>query len=291
MDISRVLIIYKKSLYQLYGLERKDAEYLHFLNADEKALQKALEGHEANLEALASARETLKKRDIGFDVRYRAKKAATSEYDLVITIGGDGTLLDASHAVLNVPILGINSAPNFSVGHFCSATHTNLGESLEKIQNGNFPELKLTRMRVHIGEEEIPFPVLNEILFSHPTPGAVTRLGLLDEKKIHPFKSSGIWIATASGSTGAIRSSGGEIAPIEGTDLQYRIREPYGPSSQWPYPVGGTISSSFAVQSHSRQGAVYVDGHRLKFRVKYGEIIQVTNAAPPLRIFHERERP
>ena len=40
--------------------------------------------------------------------------------DLVVTIGGDGTLLAASHAIGDTPILGINSAPDFSVGFFCS---------------------------------------------------------------------------------------------------------------------------------------------------------------------------
>ena len=60
MDISRVLIIYKKSLYQLYGLERKDSEYLHYLHSDETALEKALEGHKANQDAVEAARATLK---------------------------------------------------------------------------------------------------------------------------------------------------------------------------------------------------------------------------------------
>ena len=48
--------------------------------------------------------------------------------DLIITIGGDGTFLRASHCVEtaadggSVPMLGINSAPRSSVGFFCAAT-------------------------------------------------------------------------------------------------------------------------------------------------------------------------
>ena len=237
MDISRVLIIYTRSLYQLYGLERKDSEYLHYLHSDETALEKALEGHKANQDAVEAARATLKSLGIHFDVRYRAKKAATSEYDLVITIGGDGTLLDASHAVIDVPILGVNSSPSIQRRPFllCDCSHPR-GCTGGEIRTGTFSPVELTRMKVTIGDEEIPYPVLNEILFSHPTPGAVTRLGIVTGGAVHSFKSSGIWVATASGSTGAIRSSGGQIHPLTESKLQYRIREPYGDSQELALP-------------------------------------------------------
>ncbi len=44
----------------------------------------------------------------------------------MITVGGDGTLLAASHSVRDVPILGINSAPGYSVGFFCAAARSDL---------------------------------------------------------------------------------------------------------------------------------------------------------------------
>ena len=44
-----------------------------------------------------------------------------SDADLVVAVGGDGTLLAASHNVVDVPILGVNSAPGHSVGFFCAA--------------------------------------------------------------------------------------------------------------------------------------------------------------------------
>src|SRR6185312_1433437 len=44
-----------------------------------------------------------------------------SDAALVVTVGGDGTLLAASHNVESTPVLGINSAPGSSVGFFCVA--------------------------------------------------------------------------------------------------------------------------------------------------------------------------
>ena len=54
--------------------------------------------------------------------RFSRQGDAIQDDSLVITIGGDGLFLSASHMVKskNVYMLGLNSHPNSSVGHYCS---------------------------------------------------------------------------------------------------------------------------------------------------------------------------
>ena len=62
-----------------------------------------------------------------------------SDASLVVTVGGDGTLLAASHHVGSIPILGVNSSPEHSVGFFCPAHLGNLLPMLERALDGTLP--------------------------------------------------------------------------------------------------------------------------------------------------------
>src|SRR5262245_22273871 len=70
----------------------------HEATVDE--VKRALHEHGAKVTAIRTKRD-------GFDA---------ARFDLVVTVGGDGTLLRASHSVAKTPILGINSSPSTSVG-------------------------------------------------------------------------------------------------------------------------------------------------------------------------------
>ena len=59
----------------------------------------------------------------------RTEKRQINAADLVITIGGDGTALNTSHYITNGLMLGVNSAPGDSIGHFCHTHRQNFAES------------------------------------------------------------------------------------------------------------------------------------------------------------------
>src|SRR5205807_2057876 len=89
-------------------------------------------------------------------------------YDLVVTVGGDGTLLSVSHQVgPGVPVLGVNSAPDHSVGFFCAAKKGTIHKTLRAALDGTLKKVELTRMRVDVNGERIHGRVLNEELFCH----------------------------------------------------------------------------------------------------------------------------
>ncbi len=286
LNISSVLIIYKKSVYQLYGLERKDPQFLSHLGSNEQARARIIQAHEDNEQTVKAVISAVSEAGIPHQLKYRARPGGVKDHSLVITIGGDGTLLDASHAVENTPILGVNSAPDTSVGHFCAATGQTIQAALEAIQADEYKTLELARMSLSIDGEKNPNPILNDILFSHAVPAAATRFELELKGKAQQFKCSGIWVSSASGSTGAMHSAGGTKMPPQSKNIQYMVREPYGHDAETQQvSPHGIHDGELSILSLVRQGMVYLDGHRLKQKVGYGQRITLSTGAPSLNLF------
>ena len=68
--------------------------------------------------------------------------------DLAVVLGGDGTLLWASHLVCRQPMVAVNTAPRDSVGYFCAGTKDNLEEVLVGAIERTLPSTELTRVQI-----------------------------------------------------------------------------------------------------------------------------------------------
>ena len=79
--------------------------------------------------------------------RNELSKECVEGYDLILSVGGDGTLLRVSHFVNNTAVLGVNSSTKTSEGILCHATRHDLKEKLARIIDGKFAIKKLTRAR------------------------------------------------------------------------------------------------------------------------------------------------
>ena len=146
--------------------------------------------------------------------------------------------------------------------------------------------VELQRIRVQIGAKAIPHPVLNEILFAHRRPAATARFRIELDGRSDEIKSSGVWVATPTGSTGAIGSAGGDWVHHEDPSMQYLMREVYADPGNADAIRRGHTSGPIRLVSRTRRGAIFVDGHRLKYNVGYGIPVTLDLDAPPLRLFH-----
>ncbi|MCX5681153.1 MAG: hypothetical protein NT079_02580 [Candidatus Omnitrophica bacterium] len=100
-------------------------------------------------------------------------------------------------------------------------------------------------------------------------------------------RSSGLWIATASGSTGAIRSSGGVMLNDVSEKVQYRPRELYS-RAKWRYRLIGKalfLSRPIKIRSLMRKGVIYIDGAHTKIPFEYGQVASIKHASLPVRTF------
>lgn len=195
---------------------------------------------------------------------------------MVITVGGDGTLLAASHKVpAGIPILGVNSDPSTSVGYFCAAHAGDVkGALLTKNLKSSISEV--TRLQVMLDGRVLSSRVLNEALFSHACPAAMTKF-ILDKER---YGCSGIWVGTGAGSTGAMKSAGGEPYSPESKFLSYIIREPY--RDDFKSVTRSLSAKRFKLISKISDGVIYLDGPFLKFPVSYQQRVDFVVSTEPL---------
>jgi len=237
---------------------------------DESILSRWKTSHERHYESLDTVNKVANKFGtvLNIDIQNAGLIAELSEVALIVTVGGDGTLLGASHNVNNtIPILGVNSDPETSVGFFCTSTTTNVEESISQVMAKDFKFTVLTRMLVKKNGVTVTDRVLNDVLYCHTNPA--TTSSYVIEKKCSGFplfketqKSSGFWVGPAAGSTGARRSAGFDPMPLDSKVLQLCVRELYHRPDQVPGLRMIEINDGCSVHARSKMAlsALYIDG-------------------------------
>jgi NAD+ kinase len=244
--------------------------------------------HSEHYETLEQIQKELSKRDIEYRAVARVDLTTfVTGVDLVISVGGDGTFLDASHYVQSIPLLGVNSSRSSSFGHFCLANESNLGAVLEEIESDDRQPLRLLRLELELNGSALPELVLNEVLVCHSNPAGTSRyfieIGNLREEQ----RSGGIWIGTPAGSTGALRAAGADILPIGDDRIVYKVREPGPrPSECWQL-LGGLIArdQQIRVISQMRTGSLFIDGQHIDYGFGLGDELIVSASGKDLIAF------
>jgi len=283
----RVLAVYKKSTYDIYVRERKHVRVQQLLDDGDHSVRNLRRAHERHKLALQRARETMQAAGVKATFRHRSGPVGVEDFDLIVTLGGDGTLLWASHlAGAGLPMLAINTAPEDSIGFFAAGSGEQLADLLSEVQHGRLSETRLTRMSVDLDGQRVSARVLNDVLFAHHNPAATTRFGLKFGDAWADYKSSGLWVSTAAGSTGAIASAGGRTMRPGSRRLQFRVREPYLPKGAAAGPLQGFVQAGeqLEIVSHIRTARLYMDGPRELRPVDIGSRLTVAESDEPLSL-------
>jgi NAD+ kinase len=242
--------------------------------------------HEENQRTLAAVQAAFDGVGIPYDCLYRGELTSVAGYNLVLSVGGDGTFLEVARYAGDLPILGVNSDPERSTAFFCAANRSTIRPHLEALMAGKVGEVRLARIQVTLNDRLLPYYALNDLLVAHANPAAMTSYTLDIGSVREPQRSSGLWIATAAGSTAAIRAAGGRILPLRSRKLQYLVREPYN-GDRCRYRLRRGIigpETLLAVTSRTRRGRLFIDGPHLRFSLGLGDVLTVTTAATPLRV-------
>ncbi len=283
----RIVFVYKKSAYQIYVRERKNEHIRKLVEDQHRTVQNILTADREHVETLEEARQAVRELGIKGVFRYRSDEGLIEGFDLVVTIGGDGTLLWASHRVPpTVPVVAINSAPGHSVGYFCGGKKGRVRETLVDALEGKLRATSLTRMQVARDGVVLHKRVLNDALFCHKSPAATTRYLIRHHEIEEHHKSSGVWIGPAAGSTAAQRSAGGKILPPSSRRLQYVVREPYVPPEGAYALTRGLVGphESLALYSQIREGQVFLDGPHVVHEVPMGSELVFSRSDEPLTL-------
>jgi NAD+ kinase len=279
------VVVAKRTAYRRFVEEERDPRAKALLRRRDPAVQNWVAAHREHVQTLETVLDALDAVGAQVMLVERAHAAfEASDASLVVAVGGDGTLLAASHSVVTTPVLGVNSAPGHSVGFFCSAQRTTFRTMLERALAGELPSAELTRMAVSVNGRLRTKHVLNEALYCHASPAATSRYLLEHGREREEQRSSGIWIGPAAGSTAAQRSAGGRVLPLGSRVLQLVVREPYTPSGR-PYRLAKLLidaNDSVEVESKMDDAALFFDGPYRHVPVRLGDSVSFCASDEPL---------
>ena len=136
---------------------------------------------------------------------------------VVAVLGGDGTMLDASHKIgaADIPVAGINIG---TLGFLTTCSDTELDIFAQAIASKNYTLTKRTQLRAEVinsAGESTKFRALNEISLARGKTGRLVSLDAwVDGDLLNHYRADGLIVATATGSTAYSLSAGGPlIAP------------------------------------------------------------------------------
>ena len=191
------------------------------------------------------------------ELRKRVKKG---EYDMLIAVGGDGSVLRAGHlcAPCGVPILGVNLG---RLGFMIQVDRNDWREYLEKLFNGEAwieNRMMLRAEHIRAGESLGSSIALNEVVVARGQNLRPVRLtASVDGRRLTSYVADGLIASTATGSTAYALAAGGPILPPE---LRNILLVPIAPHLSVDRAVVLSEGSSVSIVVNSENSVLSVDG-------------------------------
>ena len=183
--------------------------------------------------------------------------------DIVITIGGDGTIIHkAKHAArFSKPILGINLG---KIGFVAGLEPTEI-DKLEQLIKGEYTVEKRMMLSVNVkkGETTRKFYALNDVVITKGVYSGLVNLNVtLNNDEITKYVADGIILATPTGSTAYSLSAGG---PVIEPNMKCILLTPICQHSMFSRPVIFGENSKINITAKTREkdeSVLSIDGGR-----------------------------
>ncbi|MBI5181431.1 MAG: NAD(+)/NADH kinase [Nitrospirae bacterium] len=219
------------------------------------------------------------------------KSQISSQVDMIIVLGGDGTLLSVARLTINngIPILGVNLG---GLGFLTEVTLDKLYPTLEKVIAGDFVIDERMMLMTHIhrqGERLAQPPVLNDVVINH---GVVARMIILDiyvdAKFVTSLRGDGLIISTPTGSTAYSLSAGG---PIIHPTVDAIMLTPICPHTLTNRPI--VIPNNVKIEAISKtedEGVMVTFDGQVGFSLKKEDIVEVRAAETKVKLIRSPEK-
>ncbi|WP_133127606.1 NAD(+) kinase [Legionella nagasakiensis] len=220
-----------------------------------------------------------------------ARDKMGAQEDLIIVVGGDGSLLSAARMAIkvNVPVIGINRG---RLGFLTDISPQDIETQLAGILNGEYSEERRFLLQSLIHDQESTYfqgDALNDVVLSR---GKETHLIEFDvyinNQFVSHYRADGLILSTPTGSTAYALSAGG---PIMHPQLNAIVMVPMFSHSlsTRPLVVDGRTSIDLRIsESNESDLQISCDGHESHL-VKPGQIVTIEKNAQQLRLLHPKE--
>ncbi|MHC6594880.1 NAD kinase [Arthrobacter sp. C152] len=215
------------------------------------------------------------------------------DVELVMVLGGDGTILRAAELVreVDVPLLGVNLG---HVGFLAESERADLAQTVEWVASREYTVEERMTIDVQVwvrGQKIWHTWALNEAAIEKANRERMLEVVTeVDERPLTTFGSDGIVLATPTGSTAYAFSAGG---PVVWPEVEALVIVPISAHALFAKPLVVSPRSKLAVEVLSRtdaQGVLWCDGRR-SVDLPPGARVEVTKSANPVRLARTHQTP
>ena len=218
------------------------------------------------------------------------RRELAAHCDLLLVLGGDGTLLDAAHTpdIEKVPILAVNLG---SLGFLTDVPRDQLYAALTNVFNGDYKIDRRMMLEVSVDNYEHEFSnsfALNDVVIRHYTQ-LIELEAYIDGEPFVTYNADGLIIATSSGSTAYSLACGG---PIVEPHLNAILLTPISPHSltMRPFIAHGDSEITVVMQSDYSSVSLLVDGARETHTVAPNSLIRVRKADKTIQLIRSHHQ-
>lgn len=218
--------------------------------------------------------------------KWEEKADLNQHCDAFVALGGDGTLLLASHYSRSKPVLGINVG---DLGFLTEFSPDEMWTAMEHLVSGNYSKHTRSQLEATLESEE-PMTALNDVIIEKGTatrrlPAFVIRL---DDEILGAYRADGIVIATSTGSTAYSLSAGG---PIIAPKSNVFVITPICPHmlTVRPIVISDDKTIKVSIDSQSGEFPLKMDGIQKKLLAP-GEVVTVKKSPHHVNLVANQKR-
>lgn len=235
-----------------------------------------------------------KLRQVGYEASHQPyadasiAKCLDLALDLVVTVGGDGTLLrTVSHCPAEIPFLGVNMG---NLGYL-AASHARTVEDAyaciqRALQSEDQPQVRM-RLKATLAGDGVRTVrvVLNDVTLDNARTGLIAFEVRANGRPVTEYRSDGLIIATPTGSTAYNLAAGGPILMPNVAAIAVTAICPHNLNNR-PVVVDPStvLDVSPTGRTRSERVAFSFDGQRVECQ---GDWTLRVEAGPPARIYHD----
>ena len=218
--------------------------------------------------------------------KHKTAKHIIKNAELLIAIGGDGTMLNCSrrYGSKGVPILGINLG---NVGFLTDIAPKEITSRLLDVIKGNFIKDKRFFLEASLQNKDGSFIALNEVVIHSGAIAQLIEFDLyIDDSFVYRQKADGLIINSPSGSTAYSLSGGG---PIVHPNLDAITLLPMFPHrlNTSPLVVSGRSKITIKMIEKKNKSVLSMDSHN-SLKLRQGDLITISKGESSLTLIHPR---